>query len=150
MEVRLAQHGPTLVLWNLPQDLLPRGCPEAVPRLPLESAYCLKVRLDFASRLKPSWESASGRASQMFEKFGEENGCFHFTFSRFFDDEAAQPRGGSWNLESAIVLEPLARAMSVTTRAGSADATSPDVRQLMRVYPDARMALCTTKERVEQ
>ena len=53
-------------------------------------------------------------------------------------------------MESAIVLEPLARAMSITTRAGSADATSPDVRQLMRVYPDARMVLCTTKERVEQ
>ena len=113
--------------------ICPKTCSqEAVQRLsqgcPLESAYCLKVRLDFASRLKPSWESASGRASQMFEKFGEENGCFHFTFSRFFDDEAAQPRGGSWNLESAIVLEPFARAMSVTTRAGSADATSPDVR----------------------
>ena len=92
MEVRLAQHGPTLVLWNLPQDLLPRGCPEAVPRLPLESAYCLKVRLDFASRLKPSWESASGRASQMLEKFAEENGCFNFTFAPFFDDEAASWR----------------------------------------------------------
>ena len=145
MEVRLAQHGPTLVLWNLPQDLLPRGCPEAVPRLP--SGICILP--EGASGFCEPPETVLGICLRTCEPNVREV-WKRKQFSRFLDDEAARPRGGSWNLESAIVLEPLARAMSVTTRAGSADATSPDVRQLMRVYPDARMALCTTKERVEQ
>ena len=141
MEVRLAQHGPTLVLWNLPQDLLPRGCPKAA------SGICILP--EGASGFCEPPETVLGICLRTCEPNVREV-WIRKQFSRFFDDEAARPRGGSWNLESAIVLEPLARAMSVTTRAGSADATSPDVRQLMRVYPDAHMALCTTKERVEQ
>ena len=109
--------------------ICPKTCSqEAVQRLSqgrlphLESAYsyCLKVRLDFASRLKPSWESASGRASQMFEKFGEENGCFHFTFSPFFDDDSLVAEAGTWNLRSCWSLSlarcPSRRAPAPRTR----------------------------------